>query len=119
MLSAADLAAMRTTQEAALPDTATIKSATSGRSDTGGVTTSWGGTTAVACRLSSRGVPEEYLAMGAERGVQYWMVTLPYGTAVTADNRLVIGTRTLEIVGFASGGKWETALRAVCKEAVE
>jgi head-tail adaptor len=119
MLSAADLAQMRAAQAAALPDTATIKSAEAGRSDTGGITKDWSGTTTVACRLSSRGVPQEYLALGATRGVQYWMVTLPHGAAVTADNRLVIGARTLEIVGFASGGEWETALRAVCKEAVD
>ena len=35
---------------------------------------------------------------------------------VMREDRLVIGDRVLSIVGFASGGTWETAKRAVCVE---
>jgi head-tail adaptor len=116
MLTDSDLAAMRQAQEAALPETATIKRATNTRTASGGTTQSWATAGTSACRLSSRGVPREYLEAGAARGVQYWMVTMPHGTNVTREDQLVIGARTLEVVGFASGGAWQTALRAVCVE---
>lgn len=108
---------MRAAQATALPETATIQRATTSRTASGGTTTNWATAGTAACRLSSRGVPQEYLEAGAARGVQYWMVTLPYGTDVRRTDRLVIGAQTLEIVGMASGGAWETALRAVCVEA--
>jgi head-tail adaptor len=116
MLTDSDLAAMRATQARALPETATIRRATTSRTATGGTSESWDDAGSASCRLSSRGVPREYLEAGAVSGAHYWMVTMPYDTAVTREDRLIVGGRTLEIVGFASGGEWATALRAVCVE---
>jgi head-tail adaptor len=116
VLTAAELAAMRAVQKAALPETATIRRATASRTTTGGTSLEWSDAGTAACRLSSRGVPQEYLEAGAARGVQYWMVTLPYGTDVRREDRLVIAARMLEVVGLASGGEWETAMRVVCAE---
>jgi head-tail adaptor len=111
-----ELSLDREDQERWLPDTATIQRATDTRTAAGGTSQSWTSAGTASCRLSSRGVPREYLALGAQRGAQYWMVTLPHDADVTRKDRLVIGARTLEVVGFASGGAWETALRAVCVE---
>ena len=117
MLSASDLTALQAAQEGLLPDTCAVHRATTEADGLGGVTASWAPTgDAYACRLSSRGVPDEYLQLAAVRGKTPWMVTLPTGADVLRTDRLVIGSQTLEVVGFASGGAWETAKRAICVE---
>lgn len=116
MLSSDELAAIRAEQVATMPDTCTVQSVTRTADGMGGFTEDWDDSASYACRLSSRGVPREYLEMAAAQGAHYWMVTLPHGAVVTREDRLKIGDRALSIVGFASGGAWETALRAVCVE---
>ncbi len=115
-ITAGELGLDRDDQELWLPDTATVRTKTRTVNSSGGYTESWANGASYSCRLSSRGIPREYLQQAAVQGVQYWMVTLPHDAVVTRKNRLVIGSRTLEIVGFASGGEWQTALRAVCVE---
>lgn len=116
MISAADLVALRAAQAALFPDTCVVWTATPAVDGIGGRTKGWAAGTSYACRLSSRGVPREYLQLAALQGSSFWMVTLSTAAVVVRANRLVIGSRTLEIVGFASGGTWETAKRAVCVE---
>ncbi len=117
LLDANDLAAIRAAQEEAMPDTCVVQSRTSTADGMGGVTRGdWTDGTSYSCRLSSRGVPREYLQQAAISGLQYWMVTLPHDASVTRDNRLKVGSRYLQIVGFQSGGEYETAKRAVCVE---
>ncbi len=117
MLSSTELAAIRATQQEALPDTCVVQSRAYTPDGQGGLEGGdWQDGTRYACRLSSRGVPKEYLEMAAIEGVQYWMVTLQHDAVVTREDRLKIGDRVMSIVGFASGGAWETAKRAVCVE---
>jgi hypothetical protein len=117
MLSSTELAAIRATQQEALPDTCVVQSRAYTPDGQGGLEGGdWQDGTRYACRLSSRGLPREYLEMSAISGAHYWMVTLPYDAVVTRENRLKIGDRVMSIVGFASGGAWETAKRAVCVE---
>ncbi len=116
MLSATELAAMRATLNASLPDTAQVQTLTRTADGMGGYTESWTLGASYSCRLSSRGVPQEYLQQAAVQGAQYWMVTLPYNAAVTRQDRLIVGGKMLSIVGFQSGGAWETAKRVVCVE---
>jgi hypothetical protein len=47
-----------------------------------------------------------------------WLVTLPATTAVDTDDRLVVGSRTFEVVGVLAAHSWETARRVVCVEVV-
>lgn len=118
-LSAADLATMRAAQSAALPDTATVKRRVQTADTVGGTTYTWPSATAtLACRLSSRGVPSTFIELYADRNAHLWMVTFANGANVLAGDRLVIGSRTMQVIGFASGGEWQTALRAVCVEVV-
>lgn len=115
MLESSDLTAMRAAQAALLPDTCTISRRTATADGLGGETWAWAPEdSAVACRLSSHGAPAEYLQAAATQGRTVWMVTLPYGTDVAREDRLTTSGRVLEIIGFASGGAWETAVRAVC-----
>ena len=116
MLSSDELAAIRAEQVANMPDTCTVQNVTRVPDGMGGFTEAWDDGTSYACRLSSRGLPREYLEIAAISGAHYWMVTLPHDAVVTREDRLVIGGKTVSIVGFASGGEWETAKRAVCVE---
>lgn len=115
-VTAAEISAMQDAQESLLPDTATVRTKMRTANGIGGFTETWANGATYACRLSNRGVPREYQQQAAVTGVQYWMVTLPHDATATRKDRLAIGSRTLEIVGFASGGEWETAKRAVCVE---
>jgi uncharacterized membrane protein len=64
VLTDADLAGMRAAQLMTLPETATIQRATDTRTAAGGTSQSWASAGTASCRLSSRGVPREYLASG-------------------------------------------------------
>ena len=116
MLTAEELAAMKLMQESALPDTC-MRTRTPLVSDgMGGQKEGTPVMACYACRLSNRGVPSQYEAMGAALGQQLWMVTLPCDADVIAEDVLTIGAQTMRVLGIASGGEWQTATRAVCVE---
>jgi len=111
---------MRDVQEDAMPDTAYVRSRTQAADGIGGYTDSWANGSAIACRVapySSRQGTDEVMAerIGARTA---WTVTLPAATVVTTDNRLVVGSRTFEVVGVLAAHSWETARRVVCVEVV-
>jgi head-tail adaptor len=115
-LSSSDLTALRAEQAALMPDTCTVSRLTATADGLGGTTRTWATSSTLACRLASNGAPMEYMQSAALQGRTVWMVTLPYGSDVTRADRLTISGHVLEILGFASGGAWETAKRAVCVE---
>jgi hypothetical protein len=117
MISAAELAAMQSMQAEAMPDTC-VRNRTVLTSDSmGGSTAGAPATVTYDCRLSSRGVPDEYLAMDRASGKQLWMVTLPISADVLTTDYLTVNGVEMEILGFVSGGTWATAKRVVCVEA--
>lgn len=116
MLSAAELAAMQAAQAEAMPDTCVRSRVTLTADSMGGATAGTPTTANYACRLSSRGVPDEYLAMARASGKQLWMVTLPSAADVLSTDILTVNGVKMEVLGFASGGVWQTAKRAVCVE---
>jgi hypothetical protein len=117
LYEAADLEMMRTAQEEALPDSCAVKRRVSTANTTGGHVDTYPTTTyTYPCRLSVSGVPSAYLALAAERHQTPVMVTFAHDADVLISDRLVIGGRTLSILGFASGGAWLTALRVVAVE---
>jgi hypothetical protein len=116
MISAAFLATMRAVQNRALPGTCTRTRTALVSDSMGGQKAGTASTASYACRLSTRGVPSQYQAMGAVLGQQLWVVTLPYSADVIAEDALTIGSQSMRVLGIASGGAWETATRAVCVE---
>jgi len=115
MLATADLAFMRGQQADALPDTCAISRKTLASDGAGGYTETWATVgSGVACRLAVARTGERVMAdhIVHEGG---FVVTLPYGTAVTPKDRILVGSRTFEVTGLASGS-WETAVRASCSE---
>ncbi len=105
---------MRATQLLALPDTAIIQRYTSVPDGMGNYDQAWAAVGTVACRL----YPQNVRTMGenANGGNQVisetrWFVTLPYGTLITAKDRLKIGNRTWEIYEVNNTESWQTAVR--------
>jgi len=117
MLTSTEIEAMRTMQEAALPDTCTIKRRTLTSDGQGGYTESWSTVDTVNCRLSpATRLPEEIAQAGKLTGTTAWIVTLDHDADVTAEDRLEIGSKTLEVLAVLSGKTWETARRVICQE---
>lgn len=116
MLSASDIAAMRATIEAALPDTCTIQRATETSDGAGGRTKTWATlASGVKCRLA----PDTYRAEEREvaarlTAVTAWVITLPVGQDVAEKDRIVVGSSTYEVAGVSKHGAWELSVRVSC-----
>jgi hypothetical protein len=115
MLTATELTAMRAVQTAALPDTCTRSRATMAQTAGGGFAVSSTATITLACRVSSRGVPDEYLRQAVATGRTPVMITVPQGSDVVRTDTLAVSGVTYKVLGFASVGAWETAMRCVCE----
>lgn len=119
MLSTADLAALRAEFNQSLPDTAQVQRVTRQSDGAGGSTETWTTIATVACRVSPMGnLPVERAIADRLTGVQFWAVTLPAATDITAADRIVSGGRTFEVVGVLAPRTWELARRVVCTEAL-
>ena len=133
MLSAAEIAAMRSVQNEALPGTAVISrygidrgygedgygAGVYGDGDDGmgGIIETWGTIGTVDCRLASQEFqPREDDVASQLQDVDLWIVTLPYNTDVQARDRIVTDGRTFEVNSVLAHGDWETARRVWCAE---
>ena len=117
MLTAADLAAMQAEQEAALPSTCTIRRASEEADGRGGTTKTWSDQeTGVACRLASASLGRteaERLVDDRLRHATIWMLTLPAGTDLRHEDRVLIDSDTYEVVALGVTGGYATACRAL------
>ncbi len=116
MLTEADLSIMRAAQERAMPDTCTVQRVTLTDDGYGSHTEKWDDVASYRCRLSPVASPKELLLAGQTAQVADWMVTLPHGVDVKVSDRIIIGTRVLEVTGVVQGSNWQTALRVTAKE---
>ncbi len=118
MLTTAEVTSMIACVTDSLPDTAIISRRTLSVDTRGGQTASWATVSTVTCRLSPikliRGAEVE--ENGAEHDVESWLVTLPANTDVRPTDRVVINTRTFEIVGGAGQQSWELFTGLRCQE---
>jgi SPP1 family predicted phage head-tail adaptor len=115
MLSAGQLASMRSTLNASLPDTAAVHRDTLSSDSAGGYTTSAATVATVACRVSPSGGRESVVA-GKVDAVSTWTITLPALTDVTAKDRLIVGSRTFEVAAVLDPRSWEIGRRVLCVE---
>jgi head-tail adaptor len=118
MLSPAELASMRATLLASLPDTAQVRRATRTSDGMGGTIDTWTTVATVACRVSpSHNTPTEQAIANQVRGRVLWTLTLPAGTSVRSDDRVLVGSRTFEVLGVLAPRSYELATRIVAVEA--
>lgn len=117
-LSAAELTRLRTVVLAALPDSCTVRRATIVSDSGGGQTQTWATVATVACRLGTRNArPVEGETSEVMLNTNDWMITVPHGTDVRTDDRIVTGGRTFE-VSKPLVHSYETSLRVIATEIV-
>lgn len=124
MPSAAELTRIRADMEdATLPDTGNILSVTQTADGEGGYSESWGTATAgVACRVdlfTSRGVGiigMEQVQAGAIKPYSTWILSVPYGTALTSANRFEHGGNTYNVIEVDAGRSWGGNVRATLEK---
>lgn len=114
LLTTAELAELRAVQVLALPDTVVIHRYTLASDGMGNYDQAWAAVGTVAARLYPQSVRTmgETTAGGAQvMSETRWFVTLPYGTTISAADRLRIGGRTWEIYQVNNTESWQTAVR--------
>lgn len=116
MLSSAEIEAMRVEVGDLLPDTAAIYRRTASTDGVGAPTYAWTMAGETACRITSRGVPQHVIEAAQEMNASAWLVTVPADAGIYAGDRLVIGGRTLAVLGDLAVGAWATARRLACVE---
>ena len=116
MLTAAELADMRTVQAQAQAGTAVISRKTLTADGMGGFTETWAAAGTVTCRVwpASESGAESLIADRITES-DAWVITVPYATDITAKDRVVADGRTFEVV-TAIAHTWETARRVVAVE---
>lgn len=117
MLSASEVASMRTTAERALPSTCTIQRKTSVSDGGGGTTETWASYAEdVACRVAPAGGGETGTAGDRINDETTHIVTLPALADITEADRLVIDGQTYEATAVRKRGVWEITRRVEAKE---
>lgn len=106
---------MQATQALTMTGTATIQRAMTSRNDYGGVAESWATAATVVCRIAPARAEDRPLSGKTIEGAA-WTVTLPAGTDVRVDDRVVVGSRTFEVVTLLGGRTIETARVVLCVE---
>jgi SPP1 family predicted phage head-tail adaptor len=116
MLSAAELADMRTVQAQAMTGTCVISRKTLIADGMGGYTETWAAAGTVSGRVwpASESGAESLIADRITES-DAWVITVPYATDITAKDRVVADGRTFEVVS-AIAHTWETARRVVATE---
>ena len=109
MLTAAEITAMQSTVNSALPDSATISRVTLTTTSLGGSSEGWATVATVACRVSPLVVSSavERAAADVEMAVSPWVITLPANTDIRITDRVVVGARTFEVVSLQVRRSWE------------
>lgn len=122
MLSAAEIAAMRSTEAQALPDTCTIQRKGGSSDDRGGRSVSYSvHASNVACRLGRAGSRSGIETIDAEKVQQQtpWVVTFAHNQDVQNTDRIVINGRMFEAVSVEPHEAWTMALRVQVAEVPE
>lgn len=109
----AELSAMREALETLLPDTCNILSVTEASDGAGGVTQTWGTASAsVACRVDYQSGMES-IHGGAVQPYSRHILTVPYDTTVTEQNKVEHGGNTYHVTSVDQDKSWPVVLRVV------
>ena len=116
MLNARELASIRAEAERLLPDTCEIQRATRTTGGDGETVETWSTIATAACRVSPGRGPIEQEIGARLTSVNFWIVALPVPTDVRADDRVLVGSRTFEVVGVMGPRTNEISRRVACVE---
>lgn len=118
VISAATIAKLRTvTETVGFHDTYVLKHDVNTPDDAGGWTTVVQDAEGGACDVVT-GIarPDERAMGGRIQATAVYTISLPYITHATASDRIVVGTRTFEIIDVLKDGFLGTEARAICEE---
>ena len=111
-LSTAELVQMRHTADAYLPGTAVIHTATKAGDGQGGYTWTYAATGTVDARLSPEMLRGDEATVGSRVAeVSPWILTVPNGTSIDEDDRVVYNTVTYEVSEVLRWTPWEISRR--------
>lgn len=116
MISAAELTRMRAVAQRSMPGTAVIQSGTLTSDGGGGYTDSFAAAGTVPCRVApmiSMNESEIGERISADAD---WMITLPAGTSVSSDDRLVTDGGTFTVVGVRGPRSYEVTRRVEARQ---
>lgn len=120
LLDARELDDARADAEATLPDTATRLVRTLQDDGQGGRITTWVAGAVFPCRIeASMRTPREDAVGGAKRSATRWSGLVPYGTTISAGDRLSCGGVTYHVLGVLVGGQAVEILGRLELELVE
>jgi hypothetical protein len=114
--SAGTLDRMRRTDERAMPDTAQIQASTIIDDGAGGSEPGWSTTATVPCRVTAltRSDAERVIA-DVQMTRPIYQISIPLGTAVADDNRVLVGSRSFGILAIINGS-YNTSRALICAE---
>lgn len=108
MLSAAELADMRSIQALTFDQSATVTRRTYTDDDAGGQTTS-DATHSLPCRIAPASGAQQQMLGGQYAEMQTWRITFAAGADVRLDDRLAVAGHNLEVVAVLGAESRETA----------
>lgn len=107
-----ELAQMRADIANLLPDTCSILSVAYTSDGEGGWSEAWGTATAsVACRIDFK-MGREVVVGGAVQPFTRVILSLPYNTALSTNDRILSGGNTYAVKSVNNGQSWIVAVRA-------
>lgn len=114
MFTATDIAGMRETAEAAMPNTATRLTLSTASDGAGGVTETWGtASTAIPCRISSAPLSARVGLEGERFTVHDLLIlTIPHDQAIALTDHWVVEAITYRVMAIDDAGDWRSARRA-------
>lgn len=111
-LTAAELTAMRATEEEVMSSTCVIERATYAADGMGGRAETWAAVGTVACDLYPQDRIERENAMGGQViSPSLWFVTVPTTASIIARDRLLIESRTFEVTFVPNNADHLSALQ--------
>lgn len=117
-LTAADVAGMRSTLDASLPDSCAIVRDTLASDGAGGQVATPVTVATIACRIgpvTAIARDLEAITSGEVQARGSWVVTMPAGTDVTERDRITSAGVTYEIVAVPAPRSWEIGRRVLCR----
>ena len=115
-LSAADLDYMRDTLAELLPDSGTIQTVTRAANGFGGWVETWTSAGTVACRIDNQSANKSDVGDSA-RSFSAWMITVPFDTVISANDRINTGGQTYNVIGVSDNGSWRGVRRVSVERA--
>lgn len=124
-LSNDDLNMMRSEQAGVMDLTATVMRLGTARDSMGAPVTDWqpvaqsafGGSTSVACSVTSLSYTEEQQVAGKLLAVQSCGINMPVGVDLNEKDRIVVGAHTYEVIGVTGDqASYQVCTRVLVKE---